>query len=190
MRFALVAFSAAALAALAGCSSPVPATPDGAWTVNMTNQGGTCMVSNSTRSIGTVTAVDPEKRITDGEMLTGGPAALTCSVSGTGTGPFSVDASLAQGADTLQIVIAAISAGATKTAPATGSVGYESDATVEEYQSPSCSFYFVDGTQEGVAAGKIWAAFTCAGITNGQSGSTCPVLESYVLFENCDQTPD
>jgi hypothetical protein len=190
MRFALVAFSAAALAALAGCSSAVPATPDGAWTVNMTNQGGTCMVSNSTRSIGTITAVDIEKRITDGEALTGGAASLSCSVSGTGTGPFSVDSSLAQGADTLQIVIPSISAGATKTAPATGSVGYESDATVALYSSPSCSFYFVDGTQEGVASGKIWAAFTCAGILDGQSNSTCPVLESYVLFENCLTTPN
>ncbi len=182
MRFAVVAFSAAALAALSGCSSPVPATPDAAWEVNMTNNGGTCQISNSTRSLGVLTDADIETRITDGVM----GATISCSVVGTGTGPFAIEAELLQGADSLDISIPAISAGATKTAPALGTIQYESDATVVAYQG-TCNFYFATGTKEGVNATGIYVAFTCGGITDAQSSpaSTCPVLESYALFENC-----
>jgi len=177
MRLPLLAFSLAALAALEGCSSGTPVTPDSAWTVNLS--GGTdCQIFNSTRSVGEVTVSTVQERVDDGAN----GASVICSV--TGTGPFVVNAIATLGPDTLNIVIPSLTAGATAAAPAIGSVSYESDATVANYASNNCDFYFANG-QEGVDPGQVWVAFTCAALSNGGTASSCPVTESVALFENC-----
>ena len=43
-----------AVLALAACSSPVPANPDAAWTVNFVSPGGQCTLTDSTVQFGQV----------------------------------------------------------------------------------------------------------------------------------------
>jgi hypothetical protein len=115
-------------------------------------------------------------------------ATVQCSVVAKGAGAYSVNASATLGADTLTITIPTISTTATIMAAATGSVSYESEKTVVLYQSSNCQFYFVPGTNETVAPGRIWVAFQCAEVTNGPTMSSCPLSESYAVFEECETT--
>jgi hypothetical protein len=180
MRFAALALSAAgltALASLTGCSSPVPATPDGAWEVNLSSAGGACDIMVNTTSVGEVNDGAISQRITDGV----GGADISCTVAG--TGPFDVDALASQNGDTLQINVAALAAGTTKAAPVLGTISYESAATAVPFTG-TCNFYFANPA-ESVAAGKVWVAFACPEIGDAESGTMCPVTESYALFENC-----
>jgi hypothetical protein len=167
-------------------TTTAPPAADGAWLVNLTNNGGMCEVMLSTRQVGDVSESAITTRVTDGAA----DASVSCSVSGSGKGPYSVDGALSMGADSLQISIPAISASATSNAPAVGSVAYESDATVSLYTSSACNFYFVTTSPESVAAGKIWVAFTCPSITSASVGSTCSLGESYAVFENCALTKE
>jgi hypothetical protein len=190
MRLPPLALYAAALAASFGCSSPVPATPDVAWQVNMSSAGASCNLMISTRSIGDINETSIQQRVTDG--MNG--AAVSCFVWPNGSG-FGVDVRASQGASSLNLFIDKIDDSATKDAPVNGGVSYESDATVALYSGSSCSFYFINpdpsGHGMGVSAGKIWVAFTCDGITNGSASppSTCPVAQSFAAFENCDTNP-
>jgi hypothetical protein len=181
MRFALIAFSAAALAALAGCSDPVPQTPDAAWMVNTVHDNPNCLIQDTTKSFGMVTSAGPRPGMveTDGINM----AMINCSVSGTTS--FAVDASTQttqDGGSSLQIIIASISKSATMAMPAVGEVSYQSDKTVANYGSHACNFYF-EGSAEGVSAGKIWVSFQCPALMGGMS--TCQLSQGYAIFENC-----
>jgi hypothetical protein len=178
MRFTLVACSAAALAALAGCGGTPPPVADAAWTVNLTG-ASSCMIFNSTRMLGQVSVSTIQTRVDDG--VNG--VSVSCSV--TGAGPYNVTGSASQGADILNISIPSLPSSATKAAPALGSVAYESDSTVSLYASSSCDFYFAQPI-EGVQPGQVWVAFTCAALTDSGTGSSCPVIESTALFEHCN----
>jgi hypothetical protein len=192
MRFAPAVLLMPALA-LAACSSPVPATPDSAWIVNMT--GGTgCTLGDSMIGFGD-SNIDPNAintRVTDGEvvMSSGDTASVTCAVIPLSAGGFEVEAQTAIGADSLLVNIPSISTGASKATPAAGTVTYQSSATVQPFSGP-CNFYFIANTNEGVAAGKFWSAFACTELTDGNSNppSTCPVVESYFAVESCGTTP-
>ncbi len=180
MRLSLLAFSVATLAAASGCSNGTPVTPDSAWTVNLAFASG-CMISDNTTTVGDVTVSSIQTRVDDGVNA----ASVSCSV--TGTGPFEVNATATLGADTLDILIPAISSSASMASPATGSVSYESAATVANYEATGCNFWFANG-KEGVAAGQVWVAFSCDTIANASAGSTCTLPAnnpSVALFENC-----
>jgi hypothetical protein len=182
MRLAFVSLMAAALPALAGCNSPAPSIPDTAWIVNLTEgTSSSCSIVQAMPSVGMVTAdtINRASVVTDGAD----GASVTCTVSGSGSGPYAVSATMTQGANALSIDIPAISTTATQTASAPGSVSVEA---TEDYTSNDCNFYFVPQTPETVLAGRIWVAFTCAAITNGPSQSTCEVLPSYAVFEDCE----
>jgi hypothetical protein len=86
------------------------------------------------------------------------------------------------------VTIPSISTSATTTAPATGSLTYVSamfTAGVPFQGNGTCSFWFSAGTQEGIGPGKVWVTFTCSGLTDPGTASTCGVSESYLVFENC-----
>jgi hypothetical protein len=200
MRLALVAFSAVALAAVSGCSSNVPATPDAAWSINMDGTapvGQSCNKGVINDMLGDVNAGSIQTRVIDGQPL---PADMmqmgqvTCSVAASGSGfQVSGSAGTASGSLLLQINIPMITAGATQASPASGSVTYSSAAntagvpySTKQQNGDTCSFYFSSGTQEGVKAGQIWGLFTCSGITDSGTMSDCEVGTSYFVFENCD----
>ena len=122
MRFAPALFLMPALA-LAACSSPVPATPDSAWIVNMI--GGTgCTLADSMIGFGdsNLNADAINSRVTDGEvvMSTMQTASVTCAVIPLSAGGFEVEAQTSIGADSLTLTIPSISTGASKATPATG----------------------------------------------------------------------
>jgi hypothetical protein len=206
MRLAPALFLPAVLA-LAACSSPVPANPDAAWTVNFVSTGGMCTLTNSTVQFGDVgnpadgTIPSPVNNAAqlcmtaDGNgncpMGTNPPAGaptaqVNCSVAKAGSG-FAVHASalIPAGTDSLEIDIDSLSTGASKASPSTGTVTYVSSKTVTAFNSSSCNFYFVPGGSEGVDSGKVWVAFTCSEFDSGQI-TGCTVAESYAAFENCD----
>ena len=169
-----------------GTASGVPTKADGAWQINLTG-GPTCSFGSVQSVFGAVNATTIVTRENDGQPAQGdvGIASVTCSV--TGTGPFAVIGSAGSSARNLSISIPTISAGATPSAPAIGSVSFSSAKMTAGavYGGEACNFYFTKSTSEGVGPGKVWATFTCAGITNGQTQATCGVDPSYIVFESC-----
>ena len=184
MRFALAALSAAALATLAGCSDPVPQTPDGAFILTTTQPDPLqCLISGHTAQVGSVDSGKITNSIIDGTMMT----SIDCNVAGTGTfnAYGKIDDTVNSG-NYLEIQINSISSGATKDAPAAGTAVFSGTFTAGEPYQGNCNFYF-EG-KEKVDAGKIWVSFDCPGLI-GQSGmSTCPVPQAIAVFENCLQT--
>jgi hypothetical protein len=162
--------------------SRVPAA-QAAWSVT-TDQpdGAACALPAGTDALGQVTASTMSALVADG--MNG--ATISCSVLG--NGPFEVDGAAASASAGLQITVPAISAGATQAAPAAGTISLLPSGSTSLYTG-SCSFYFVPDTPEIVASGKVWVAFTCPGIGNSIAMSTCPVTESYALFEGCVSGP-
>jgi hypothetical protein len=158
------------------------AAPDGAWVVNMTAGAG-CTVAVNTRMLGQVDNQMVAQRVVDQMAVTGGTAHVQCTVAPAGAG-FHVTGVATVGGNSLQINVPTIAMSASKASPAVGSIDYTSDATMTLYNSTMCDFFF-DGN-ESIGAGKAWLSFTCAAVTNHtQPPSACPILESYVVFENC-----
>jgi hypothetical protein len=188
MRLAVFASSALALAALSGCSSR-PAAPEGAWAVTLDKGSSTtCSFSADVQAmLGEVTAGSVITKVFDGQPDPNdvGSAAVSCVVSVTGTGTFSVDgtATTGNGDKVLHVSIPSITPSATQTSPAIGSVNFTSPQIAVAYTAQStCSFYFRSG--EGIAAGSIFGAFTCDPI--GDDSSSCAMSESYFTFDNCE----
>src|SRR5579871_732669 len=146
----------------------IPATPDTAWVVNLTGGGQNCNLPSSSQGMGMVEAMLIQVRILDQQAVAGqGTATVSCSVTTAGAA-FSVNAQARLGADSIQIDIPSLAPGATSLNPATGSISYESAATVTVYEGTGCHFYFASAS-EGVDAGKVWVAFTCDAIIDGSS---------------------
>lgn len=187
MRFAFVSLLAATLATLAGCNSTA-LPPDAAWMVTMTQEDPVpampCAIFDNMVSVGALSSDMITTRVMNGMM----GAQVECSVVGSGAGPYAVVAQASLGADILSIDIPAISTSNVKTMPAVGAVSYESDRTINNYTSSNCDFYFIPGTTESVVPTRIFVAFTCAEVTYGAGGSSCPLLESYAVFEECQTT--
>jgi len=170
------------LAFASGCGEEIPPTPQAAFAVNFQDSGAECPHKSHTTDVGMISGAARTTVLVDG--VNG--ADISCTVSG--AGPFSVNAKVIVGADGLVITVPAITTGAKKDAPATGGVSFFSATTLKSFNSASdtpCSFYFLDGTPEGVAPGKAWMAFTCPKMI--ESMSTCAIGESYVILENCNQ---
>jgi hypothetical protein len=183
MRLVAAALSTIALAAVTyGCSDPVPQSPDGAWFVSTSQLDATkCHMAQHNSTFG---QVDDAHRIaveTDGVK----GAHVSCTVSGTGNGPYAVQVLAQNDMVTLQLSINAISTTATEASPAKGGVAYlDLDKTKVQYAGTDCNFYFATKA-ETVATGKIWVAFTCDSIVNGDTMSDCTLTQGYALFENC-----
>jgi hypothetical protein len=182
MRFAHAALPALALATLAGCSSSPPPSPDGAFSVTTTQDDPEmCMIAGNTASVGDITPQNRLMVVTDGTNGT----KVDCSVSGMGT--FAVNATLDDTPNTdsyLQIVIPAITTGATESAPVTGNGSFSATFTAGNPLAGTCNFWFTP--PETVAEGKVWVSFSCPGLV-GAAG-TCPLTVGTAIFENCDTT--
>jgi hypothetical protein len=173
----------AALAGAAGCSDPVPPTPQGAFQATFVSNSSACMIAGHNTAVGAVTSSTKDKVLVSG--IDG--ADVECTVSGSGT--FSVQAKISQGGQGLEINIPKLTAGATKDNPATGSVNYASLKTSGTVFSSTtdtpCSFYFSDN-HEGVASGRVWITFDCPKIIQGTM-KTCKLGPAFAIFENCSE---
>jgi len=183
-RLALAVVSTALLAVFAAaCSDPVPPTPQGAWSINFVSTGADCPVMGHMAQIGSVTSSSKSTVLVDGGAE---KAKVTCVVSGTST--FSVTGNASANGLNAQISIPSIDSNATAMAPAHGSVSFATGSTGGSFSSPSatpCDFYFVPGTGEGVASGRVWVAFVCPSVV--QQMRDCSLSESFAIFENCGE---
>jgi hypothetical protein len=156
--------------------------PQSAWSVVFVDPGIECAHAGHLAKVGDVTASEKASVVVSGDLN----ATVDCSVSEAGAGTFKVEGTAMRLDSGLTIVIDQITASATPQSPAKGSIAYVSAKTVDTYLSSTgvlCDFYFLPGTPEGIAAGRIWAAFQCPSVE--AEGSTCSIAESYVVFENC-----
>jgi hypothetical protein len=175
----LVGLPIAALAALTGCSDPVAPPAQTGWTVNFQRTSVGCEIASHTMKVGDVNEKDRTKVIVDGK----GGADISCTVKGSSSFAVTDTSALYQGR-VLAMEIPSITKNAKQATPAKGVVAYASEITVDTYQPnmTPCDFFFMDGTGEGVAAGKIWVAFNCPEVIGEMS--TC-AMSGAALFENC-----
>jgi hypothetical protein len=186
LGFATLALAATCgLFAAMGCSSPVPPTPKGAWTVTFFSGQKTsaCHINQHNAQVGVIGQSQRGDEVTD--ALDG--ASVSCEVSG--GGPFKVQASASQSGKSLSFSISSLSKSATEANPATGSLSYASpntagNAYVNTGDTP-CKFWFVPSTGEDVAAGKVWLAFACDAVRDDGHDSTCGIKSGFAIFENC-----
>src|SRR5262249_33475436 len=139
------------------------------------------------RSLGEVNATAIQTRVLDGQMVMGQTASVSCAVESNGASGFSVNGHASLGAGNLNVSIPNIAKTATQASPASGSITYVSDATVQPYTGSGCNFYFLNAS-EGVDAGKAWLAFDCPSVTGSGGPSTCSITQSLVVLENCTTT--
>jgi hypothetical protein len=186
MRFARYGMSFVLLGILggvatAGCGDSTPQSPQGAYDVHFSG-GPSCPIGSSVEAkVGDINDSVRSAVVVDSVDGT----TVSCAVKGTGT--FNVSGQIQKGGDNLDIEIDALPAGATKAAPAKGRVSFSSPQTVKPYNGDSahlCNFYFLPGTKETVASGKVWLAFQCDQVV-GEMNQTCSISESYAIFENC-----
>jgi hypothetical protein len=191
MRLALVAFSAAALAALSGCGGSPPATPDAAWFVSLVSNTGNCSIADTMAQFGSVTEENRQAVLLNGAMSDGDTASVACYVAPVAgsTTEFTMEGTATLGLNSLEIAIGSITSGATQAKPAIGKASFISAATAEDtYASSACNFYFAPNTQEGVLTEQIWVSFDCPMLTYGQGDSTCNLAQGIAIFENCFST--
>jgi hypothetical protein len=183
-NLALAVVSTSALAVFAAaCSDPVPPTPQGAWSVQLVDNGIACNIAGHAAQLGSVTSGSKERVLVGGGIE---GADISCQV--TGTSSFAVSALATLDGQGLQITIPKIDSAATKDAPAKGTVSFNSLKTAGAYSSSEmspCDFYFLPDTGEGVASGRIWVAFACPKVDDGMS--SCELTESFAIFENCTE---
>lgn len=181
MRFALLAFSAAALATLSGCSDPVPQVADGAfWLSTVQNDPTECGIAGNISQVGAVDASAKKTVIKNGQKIGDRTTEVTCTVSGTAA-PFKVSGLINDQVNILSISIPAISPSNDLDSPADGSLTFSAAWTAGNPFGGNCKYYF-EGS-EGVASGRIWVSFQCDGLTSGMN--TCPLKQGYAIFENC-----
>jgi hypothetical protein len=116
------------------------------------------------------------------------PSLITCSVTGSSTFVASGTAATQDQSMSLSINIPSITASATESNPVMGTASYSSaQYTAQNVYEGSCAFYFKTAPPEGIAAGRIWAAYACPMVTNsGGQHDTCAITESFFLFEDCN----
>jgi hypothetical protein len=194
MRFARLAAPFASLIAVAGCSDPVPPTPQGAFSVTFLDSGpdgsAGCEITFHNATMGEVTPNTKDRLLKNGEN----DSEVECSVQGASA--FDVQGTLFQAGNFLSIGVKGLKAkgngGPTKDAPAPGGVSFSSPTTAGENYSTEaeapCNFFYTDKTNQDVAAGRAWLTFNCPSITNGSS--KCELGDSYVILENCTGTAE
>lgn len=183
MRLSPLCLVPVGLAALVGCSDPVPPTPRGAWTVSFIDPGIDCQHMGHNTQVGDVTSNQKKAVVVDG---TAG-ADISCAVRAAGSG-FNVELKAFEKDKGLIVSVDGITAAATEEAPAPGILSYVSGTTVDAYNSSSedpCNFYFIPNSGQNIAVGEVWFAFKCPAIVADQS--TCEIQQGYALFENCSE---
>jgi hypothetical protein len=189
---AAVACLAACLApAFAGCSTPIPIVPKGAWAVSFIQPNAIdCQIANHNMAIGEVSADQRANLLEDGEDLTAGDdstaVSVSCEVIANG-GTFSFSASESANGAILSLSVPELSPSATKDKPSKGVVLYQSINTANSFSQSDCSFYFLKG--QSVAEGEVFLTFDCDKIA-ASGGNVCQINPGYAAFEKCAVTKD
>jgi len=187
MRFARLAACSPLLFCL-GCGDDPPPPPQGAFSVTFIDDGPEgsegCALKGHNTQVGKVTSTTKDHLLKTNEE----GAEIECSV--TGSGSFTIDGNIFQGAAYLSVTLSGLKSrangGPTLEAPFGGTVAYSSPDTAAETYSTAetpCNFYFGEGTNQDVAAGRVWMTFNCPELV--RDTSKCELGDSYVIFENC-----
>ena len=178
MRLALACASTAALAILAGCSSPPPPTPDGAWSAHLE---ACSLIQPGTTSFGTIDQTTHAMTMTDGQN----GASISCSVVAS-SGGFAVNALATGGGNSITLSIPSISTSASQTSGAMGEVTLNAQVTANnDYSSSACNFYFAGAPETVTSAGTVFVAFSCPMLDDSAQSATCNLNQGYAFFENC-----
>jgi hypothetical protein len=178
----------AASASLAiGCSDAVPPAAEGAYSAAFVQSGSMCSIATHQDAVG---AADAENYglVKDGTPLTD----VTCIVLDDG-GSFYAEGFISDqdGARSLKFAVGGLTQGATEDDPALGSVAFRSKATLKTFSSPvnTCRFWFIPGSRQQVAAGRLWVTFECDVVES--EGRQCRLgdatRKNTVALQNCDQ---
>lgn len=189
-RTVLAAAGAATVlaAAAAGCSEPAPLIPRGAWSIVFIDTGLDCQIAGHNRMLGEVTADKRQTLVEDGTEGDNGITTTICSVvDNDGSYTFNASEYLSGTPLSLTLFVPELTAGATKDAPAKGTVSYLSQDTATTFSSMDCNFYFLSGTGQGVEAGNVWLTFECPSIATAQD-NVCQIQVGYAAFEQCSTT--
>ncbi len=177
---------AAGLAAMfAGCGTPVPIIPEGAWSVAFVQPSALdCLVSNENTNIGNISADQVADLVENGGTTVGDqPVTVSCSVIDNGA-TFAVQASESGAGLILSINVNELSPTATKDKPSKGVVLYQSNHTANSYSQEDCNFYFTAKTKQSVSEGAVFVTFECDKISYG-TDSICKITPGYAAFEKC-----
>lgn len=186
---AAIGFAALVAPAFAGCGSPAPIIPKGAWSVSFIQPDAiNCQIANHNLAIGEVTSDTRTKLVEDGEELqTGDPNSVvdvSCSVIANGS-TFAFDASESGNGAFLSLSVPELSAKATKDSPSKGIVIYQSMQTANSFSQSDCDFYFVPKTGQGVSEGQVFLTFFCGAIA-ASGDNVCKIDPGYAAFEKCE----
>lgn len=166
-----------------GCSEPVPPASQGAF-VAAFQAPGSCGKDIHNEQIGYADATE----IRDLKKNGVGGAQIFCAVTSAGGGGFDVEAEMKLFSTNLRVNIKGISSAATIDNPHKATVTYQTQKTVKPYTSPQdtpCNFWFLNAQE--VAAGRVWAQFSCESIEDVGTNTICALGESTLAMQNCDQ---
>jgi hypothetical protein len=177
--------AAAALALFAAttpaCEEDPPPPQQGAFSIQLTDNGVDCPVMSHKEELGKVGATGKPELVTDGSSN----ATVDCTIKKSGAG-FSVSADL-DAAGRVILNVDGLSDAATSDAPVQGQVTFASNGTGGlPYASPQSSLcnFWVDAAQgQYVKTGTAWFSFECPAVT--QAEYTCELSESYIALKNC-----
>ncbi len=190
---AALGLTALLASAFAGCSTPLPIIPKGAWSVSFIQPDAiNCQIANHNLAIGEVTADTRTKLVEDGEELAAGDTNsvidVSCSVIAEGD-TFAFEASESGLGSFLSLSVPELSKSATKEKPSKGIVIYQSQQTANSFSQSDCDFYFLPKTGQGVSEGTVYLTFFCGAIA-AQGDNICKIDPGYAAFEKCEITPD
>ncbi len=169
----------ALLAALSGCSEPVPPASDGAFYLAFVNSGVDCRIAGHNTQVGKASATE----LTDVKKDGVGGAAIWCLVEGGGA--FNIEGYIDHEARYINFALSGFSTAATVDNKHKGSLAYASSNTGGSYSSGACDFW-IAGDEE-VAAGRVWMEFACPEIRNASDNSTCAISFGTIAVMNCEQ---
>lgn len=178
---------AACLAPLfAGCSTPVPIIPEGAWSVSFIQPNAIdCQIANHNQAIGEVNADQRANLIADGEELTAGDDSTAVSVNCeviANASTFTFRASESANGSILSLSVPELNPKATKDSPSKGVVLYQSLQTANSFSQSDCNFYFLKG--QSVAEGQVFVTFECDKIA-ASGDNICQINPGYAAFSKC-----
>ncbi len=169
-----------------GCSEAVPPASEGAF-VALFQSGtttGNCGITNHNSQIGNVNVTE----ILDLRKEGVGGAQIFCTVNSAGTG-FDVNAELRLQNTKLRLTVNGLPSTATEAEPHPGSLTIQTQQSITAFTSPQetpCDFWF-GGQDQQVAAGRVWAQFSCPVIEDPGTGKVCALGVSTIALQNCDQ---
>jgi hypothetical protein len=179
-------------AGVSGCSGP-PALVTACIDTTVSCNGAAMPLTQIGEEVST-SSVLPETT-PDGTLVNGHPINLQCTVSGSGSGPYSLTLSANDNANGTTIITgqASLQSGSTSI-----SGTFTTTLTGTEYDGSNCTLTFtfpgknaLPAGATGIAPGLVWGHVSCptataVGQAQGSGAAMCDV-ESDFLFENCTE---